>query len=204
MTVPTLVSFNTIDDAKIEADYYEGGSHAVVLGHGKVFDKESWSDLSKDLNSAGLTVIAPNFRGYGNSIGPDAEDGYAKDIGGAVEYARTHGAKSVSLLGGSMGAVAVANAVSDGLATGIENLIVLSPRAAGNPEKISVSNAVFVVSSEEDCTDTVRSMHERCTSPKTLKIFDGNAHAQFLFKGPHRSALISLIKTALNAQHGLV
>ncbi len=193
-----LVSFQTPDGATVEADVYGTGTHGVVLAHGKVFDKESWSDLANALSKDGLRVIAANFRGYGASEGPEASDGYANDVAGAVAYLRNSGCERISLLGGSMGAVAVAAAVTQGLATDIDTLILLSPRAAGSPEALHASHSLFVVSEDEDCADTVRAMHAAAPGEKVLKTYSGDAHAQFLFKSPHANDLIHVISATLN------
>lgn len=197
MTKPSTVTFTSSDGATIEANIYAGSSHAVILGHGKVFDKESWSEVAQRLNDIGLTVIAPNFRGYGKSKGPDADDGFAQDIAAAAAYGRRNGATAISLLGGSMGAVAVSKAVTDSLISDVYRLILLSPRVAGDPGKINVGHALFVVSKDEDCAQTVQSMHDQCPSPKSLQVFDGDKHAQFLFQSGHKDTLISMILDAL-------
>ena len=68
--VQTSVSFPTEDGGVIYADLYGTGDQAVVLAHGARFNKESWSDQARILESHGFRVLAIDFRGYGKSRGP--------------------------------------------------------------------------------------------------------------------------------------
>ena len=61
------ISYPTSDGGEIFANLYGQGSHAVLLAHGAVFDKESWDPLARRLSAAGLQVLAIDFRGYGKS-----------------------------------------------------------------------------------------------------------------------------------------
>src|SRR6202007_1838924 len=101
------VSFSTGDGGVIYADLYGQGERAVVLAHGGRFNKESWAKQARILASAGFRVLAIDFRGYGQSRGPgDADPMDAPlhlDVLAAVRYLRKSGAKSVAVVGGSMG-----------------------------------------------------------------------------------------------------
>ena len=63
------VSFETSDGGTIYANLYGEGSHAVVLAHGAVFNKESWYPLAMAMKEKGLQVLAIDFRGFGKSGG---------------------------------------------------------------------------------------------------------------------------------------
>ncbi len=58
-------SLPTEDGAEIYADVYGEGGRAIVLAHGGRFNKESWEKQARALTSAGLRVLALDFRGYG-------------------------------------------------------------------------------------------------------------------------------------------
>jgi pimeloyl-ACP methyl ester carboxylesterase len=101
------ISFPTQDGGRICADLYGKGDRAVVLAHGGRFTKESWRDQAGTLVSSGFGVLAIDFRGFGCSSGPGQADfdnaPFENDVLAAVRYLKTHGAKSVSVVGGSFG-----------------------------------------------------------------------------------------------------
>src|SRR5712675_263303 len=108
------VSFPTEDGGVVFADIYGVGERGVVLAHGGRFNKESWEKQARALTSAGYRVLALDFRGYGNSRGPGQSQPMDAplhlDVLAAVRYLRKMGAKSVSVIGGSMGAGAAGDA----------------------------------------------------------------------------------------------
>src|SRR6266852_4759328 len=101
------VSFPTEDGGVVYADLYGKGERGVVLAHGGRFNKESWEKQARALASAGFRVLALDFRGYGKSRGPGQSDPLSAplhlDVLAAVRYLRETGAKTVSVVGGSMG-----------------------------------------------------------------------------------------------------
>ena len=109
---PREVSFPTADGGVIRADLYGTGDRGVVLAHGARFDKASWGKQAEVLAKAGFRVLAIDFRGYGQSRGgdksaPGSGEKY-EDILAAVRYLRENGAKTVSVIGASMGGGAAA------------------------------------------------------------------------------------------------
>jgi hypothetical protein len=68
------VSFLTRDGGLVHADLYGKGDRAVVLAHGRRFNKESWKTQAQALEQAGFHVLAIDFRGYGQSRGPGQSD----------------------------------------------------------------------------------------------------------------------------------
>jgi pimeloyl-ACP methyl ester carboxylesterase len=108
------VSFPTQDGGLIYADAYGKGDRGVVLAHGGRFNKESWEKQARVLEEAGLRVLAVDFRGYGQSRGPGQAEPLGAplklDVLAAVRYLHTNGAKTVSVVGGSMGGRAAGDA----------------------------------------------------------------------------------------------
>jgi len=108
------VSISTDDGGQVCADLYGQGSSAVVLAHGGRFNKGSWHDQALSLRSAGYEVLAIDFRGFGCSKGPGQNDldtaPFEKDVLAAVRYLKAHGAKTVSVVGGSFGGAAAGDA----------------------------------------------------------------------------------------------
>ena len=108
------VTFSTEDGATIAALQYGSGERAVLLVHGGRFTKESWAKQVPAFRSAGYAVLAIDLRGFGQSHGPGEKDPsteqQAIDVLAAVRYLHGHGAKTVSIVGGSMGGSAAGDA----------------------------------------------------------------------------------------------
>ena len=70
------VSFPTQDGGVVYADLYGKGDRGVVLAHGGRFNKESWKKQAPELVTAGFRALAIDFRGYGQSRGPQSKSDY--------------------------------------------------------------------------------------------------------------------------------
>ena len=106
-TAPKTISLPTEDGGVVFADVYGTGDRCIVLAHGGPFNKESWAKQAQTLAAAGFQVLALDFWGCGKSRGPGQSDPMNAplhlDVLAAVRYVRRNGAKSVSVVGGSMG-----------------------------------------------------------------------------------------------------
>jgi pimeloyl-ACP methyl ester carboxylesterase len=201
------VSFATDDGGQVCADLYGQGSNAVVLAHGGRFNKESWRDQALSLASARFRVLAIDFRGYGCSKGPGQEDfdsaPFEKDVLAAVRYLKAHGAKTVSVVGGSFGGAAAGDA-SIKSAPGEIGRIVLLGAAPNLPADGLKSRALFIVA-REDSNESglrlpgIRAQYERAPQPKQLIVLDGSAHAQFLFQSDQNARVMQEIVRFLSA-----
>jgi len=184
------VTFPTEDGGVVHADIYGKGDRGVVLAHGGRFNKESWEKQARTLESAGFRVLALDFRGYGKSRGPgDADPMDAPlhlDVLGAVRYLRKTGVKSVSVVGGSMGAGAAGDASIASQPGEIDRLVFLGGSPNGPAEKLK-SPTLFIVARDDASGDGprlpgIQAQYEKAPEPKALIILEGSAHAQFLFQ----------------------
>src|SRR5712692_34261 len=134
------VSFPTQDGGLIYADMYGNGNHGVVLAHGGRFNKESWEKQALALTAAGFRVLAIDFRGYGQSRGPGDSDPMSAplhlDVLAAVRYLRKSGAKTVSVVGASMGGGAAGDASILSEPGEINRLVFLGAAPNGPAEKL--------------------------------------------------------------------
>lgn len=191
--LPKEVSFPTRDGGQIRAHRYGDGPHAVVLAHGRVFDKESWQALASQLDLQGLRVLALDFRGYGRSTPGTEEGALWLDVVGAADYLRQQGAQRVFALGASMGGGAVARASVESPEGTFDKVILLAAAPIEDPDRMRAGSLLFVVSREERLLPRVRQQFELAPEPKRLEILEGSAHAQHVFGTDQAEALTQLI-----------
>jgi pimeloyl-ACP methyl ester carboxylesterase len=186
----THVSFATEDGGMIYADVYGVGARAVVLAHGGQFNKESWEKQARALVSAGFRVLALDFRGYGKSRGPGDSDPVDAplqfDVLAAVRYLRSAGAKTVSVVGASMGAGAAGDASIASKSGEIDRLVFLGG-APNEPADRLKCPSLFIIARDDTSGDGprlpgIQQQYDKAPQPKSLIILEGSAHAQYLFQ----------------------
>ena len=201
------VSFPTQDGGLVYADVYGKGDHGVVLAHGGRFNKESWEQQARALAAAGFRVLAFDFRGYGQSRGPGQSDPLSAplhlDVLAAVRYLKTS-AKTVSVVGASMGGGAAADASIEAEPGEIDRLVLLAAVAGGPPERIKGRKLFITARNDTTATGTpriirIREQFEKAPDPKELVILEGSAHAQFLFQTNEGERLMREILRFLSA-----
>lgn len=184
------VSFPTADGGIVYGDVYGEGSRGVLLAHGGQFNKESWKKQAMVLTGAGFLVLAIDFRGYGQSRGPGQSDPLSAplyfDVLAAVDYLRRTGAKTVSVVGASLGGWAAGDASIMSQPGEIDRLVFLGSSPIGPAEKLK-ARSLFIVARDDTSGDGprlpgIRAQYEKAPEPKELVIVDGSAHAQFLFQ----------------------
>lgn len=207
-TAPKTISIPTEDGGVIFADLYGKSDRGVVLAHGGRFNKESWAKQAQTLSAAGFQVLALDFRGYGKSRGPgDSAPMDAPlhlDVLAAVRYLRANGAKTVSVVGGSMGGGAAADASIASQPGEIDRLVLLGASPNGPPGQIK-SPILFIVARDDANDDgprlpRIREQYEKAPQPKELIILDGSAHAQFLFQTDQADRVMREILRFLSAK----
>jgi len=202
------VSFPTADSGLVYANLYGKGEHGVVLAHGGRFNKEGWAPQAKALAAAGFRVLAIDFRGYGQSRGPGQADPLSAplylDVLAAVRYLRKTGAKTVSVVGGSMGGGAAAEASIAAEPGEIERLVLLAAMAVDRPEQIKGRKLFIAARNDTTASGTprlvkIREQFEKTPEPKELIILEGFAHAQFLFQTEQSERLMREVLRFLSA-----
>ena len=107
---PKSVSFKTADGWTIKGTLYSASESggAVVLLHQRGGSKSDWTVLCESLKTAGVTALAIDQRGAGESTegpggkGDDAPWDTSEDIAAAVGFLKNH--KKIGLAGASYGA----------------------------------------------------------------------------------------------------
>ena len=202
------VSFLTDDGGEVYADVYGGGIHGVVLAHGGQFNKESWKKQATVLATAGFHVLAIDFRGYGPSRGPGQSNPMDAplyfDVLAAVRYLRKTGARTVSVVGASMGGWAAGEASIRSEPGEIDRIVFLGSAPLGSAEKLK-ARSLFIVARDDTSEDGprlpgIRAQFEKTPEPKQLIIVDGSAHAQFLFQTDQGEKVMREILDFLSAR----
>ena len=184
------VSFSTEDGGVIFGDVYGNGDRGVVLAHGGRFNKESWAKQARQLAAAGFRVLSIDFRGYGKSTGPGDKNPMSAplhlDVLAAVRYMHKMGAKTVSVVGGSMGGAAAGDASIASEPGEIHRVVLLGAAPNGPAEKLK-SPALFIVAHDDaggsgPRLPGIRAQYEKAPKPKKLIVLRGSAHAQYLFQ----------------------
>jgi esterase/lipase len=108
------------------------------------------------------------------------------DVLAAVRYMRKAGAKSVSVVGGSMGGGAAGDASIASRPGEIDRLVLLGAAPNGSADKLK-SPTLFILARDDANDDgprlpRIREQYEKAPEPKKLIILEGSAHAQFLFQ----------------------
>jgi dienelactone hydrolase len=183
------VSFPTQDGAVIHGDLYGTGRRAVVLAHGGRFDKASWAEQAYALMTAGFRVLAIDLRGYGRSRGPGQDDIFTAplhlDVLAAVRYLRKEGARTVSVVGASLGGGAAGDASVEAAPGEIDRVVLLASSISRPPEELR-GRTLFIIARDDANADgprlpRIRAQYEKAPDPKELLILEGDAHAQYLF-----------------------
>lgn len=138
-------------------------------------------------------MLAIDFRGYGKSEGgSDGRGGMALDVLGAVNFLRGSGVEEVSVVGGSMGGSAAADAAQRAKPGDIDRLVLLAAGSVGSPERLQAAT-LFVVSAGEGMRRGVEANHAAAAEPKKLLVLGGNEHAQHVFKTEQADLLTDAI-----------
>lgn len=193
------VSFPASDGATVHGNLYGQGDHAVVLAHGRAFNKESWDAQAKNLVQAGLQVLAIDFRGYGKSAGEGGYEAMYADVLGAVRYLHRSGAQRVSVVGGSMGGGASALASAKSNPDEIERLVLLAAAPTPGAPKLK-GRKLFIVSRGDGFAADIQKAFERAEEPKQLALLEGSAHAQHLFATDQGPQVMEWIRNFLTAE----
>jgi pimeloyl-ACP methyl ester carboxylesterase len=204
--VQQTISFATEDGGQVCGDLYGQGDRAVILAHGGRFNKESWQAQAQVLAAKGFLILAIDFRGFGCSTGPGQADFFSapfpNDVLAAVGYLKSHGAKTVSVVGGSFGGAAAGDASIKGAPGEIDRIVFLGAAPNLSAEKLK-SRALYIVAREDRSGDSlrlpgIRAQYQKTPQPKELIILDGSAHAQFLFQTDQSNRVMHEIERFLS------
>jgi len=199
------VTFSSADGYSLQADQYGTGENAVILAHGGRFDRKSWKPQAEAIAKAGFRVLAIDFRGYGQTIPGTHEEDWKSypDVLAAVRYLHHAGAKSVSVVGASMGGDAAGDADIESEAGEIDRIVFLAAEGGSAPERLK-GRKLFIVSRDDRSGDGLRlpgisENYRKAPEPKQMIVLEGSAHAQFIFATAQGNRLMQEILRFLTA-----
>jgi pimeloyl-ACP methyl ester carboxylesterase len=199
------VRFATDDGGSIVADLYPGGRRAVILAHGGRFNRQSWKPQAELLQQAGYRVLAPDFRGFGESTGPGSENPLAAplhlDLIAAARYLRSQGAEFIAIVGGSMGGMAAGDAVMNSKPGEIQRVVFLSaPASLSDGDLSRITGRKLFITARDDLYGSgnprlvkIQADYESLPPPRELLVVDGAAHAQALFDSEQSAQVLNTI-----------
>jgi pimeloyl-ACP methyl ester carboxylesterase len=204
LTTPTIaqpVSIPTPAGGPIDADLYGTGDRGVVLAHGGRFDKSSWKPQALTLADAGFRVLAIDFRAVVQSrAGQESACLYdaaclAVDVLAAARYLRRTGARTVAVVGASLGGGAAAQASVESNEGEIDRVVLLAHMPIETPEQIKERKLFIVAEGDRGSGDIprlpgIREQFDKASEPKQLIVLNGSAHAQFIFETPEAERLL--------------
>lgn len=185
----TEITYKTVDNAMIHANFQQRGNHAVLLAHGAIFNKESWGEFEQRLLKENFSVLAIDFRGYNQSTQGDSPQARHEDILAGVRFLRNQKSiQQVTVLGASMGGAAAAKANIKSRSKGMDQLILLSPAKISKPEQLN-GRLLLIASEKEYVAANITSAFDKASEPKKLLLLKGRAHAQHIFKTSEKETL---------------
>jgi pimeloyl-ACP methyl ester carboxylesterase len=189
---------------------FGSGTVVVVLAHQIDDDQSDWFDFAAELRSRGYKALTFNLRGVCSSqpeqqcsdgaVDPNAA---GTDVIGAVRFVQSKGAKSVVLIGASLGGEAVIVAASKlgadirGVATlsASEGLVGLVDLSVARDRVAAIAEPKLFMAGEGDrgFADAARDYFAHAKEPKELHLFPLGDHGVALLHSAEGPAVKDLI-----------
>jgi pimeloyl-ACP methyl ester carboxylesterase len=187
----TQVQFTDAKGGKLVGVVFGKGSTGVVLSHMSDGDVCAWMPYARTLANGGYQTIVYYFHGFGLSYGGSGSslDG---DVLAAAGYLRSHGAKTIALVGASMGASATVAAAAE-LKPGPAVVVSLSaPKAYQSADAIDAAKQLTVPVlfaagvGDGEFADDAQALYDAtpATTNRTLLIAPSSSHGIGLVGGP--------------------
>jgi alpha-beta hydrolase superfamily lysophospholipase len=201
-----VVHFETSDGVTLAATVVGSGTRGVLLAHmgGSAQNLCDWLPFARTLAKEGYLVLDIDMRGFGAS-GYSPDQRYDLDVLAGVAELRRRGARSVDLMGGSLGAIAV---LTGGVQANppVDGIVSLSspadPPGFGVPEAVRHLRApvLFVAArDDQDYGRDARTLYRETPSrDKALKIYPGFDHGIDLLRFDLADEVSKLVRAFLS------
>ena len=220
---PIAVSFATEDGVEIKATLRVGasGTTPVVLVHQLGSTRAEWEPLVAQLAAEGLTTLALDLRGHGESTAGTGANARVydynafrdldwratqKDVRAAIDFLAAHDAvraARVVLIGSSIGGTACLAAAADDPRAG--RVVVLSPGRAYHgfdailpASRLGQRDLLVLHASEEIPSAETAEVLDRIVTNSTLAVVPGGAHGvAMLAEDPAQiAAIVEFVRAA--------
>lgn len=163
-----VVSLSIRDVIERQAHWYDApGMTGAVLVHQSGYDAESWVEVGRRLQEAGVASIA-------------LESVSEEDVRSGIDFLRQGGKQRIVLIGASIGgAAAQGAALHKGNAQA--DLVILLGTAHGDMSDAVDVDKLFIVTENDFFRARTRSSYEQASDPKELAVYPGSAHGQDMF-----------------------
>jgi pimeloyl-ACP methyl ester carboxylesterase len=182
------VRFAAGEHVRLSGRVFGSGSVGVVLAHQVDNDQSAWFPFAQRLASQGYRVLTFDLRGYcpggvdGCSSGNPDVEASADDVDAAVRFIRRGGARTVFLIGASLGGQAVLeSAARSGEA--IAGVVSLSAPeffayelTAGTLAGVTMPSLFIAGRSDGDAAASARDFSRWVTGPTDLLVMDTSEH----------------------------
>ena len=179
------IIFKTEDGIDINGNVFGTGSRWVILSHMFPTEQASWFNFANYLAENGYIVLTYDFRGYGKSGGSKDIAQIYKDLEAAVDFIRQYDIEKMFFIGASMGGTASIIVASkeeiDGLITISAPVEFEGLSTTGKAEKVQCPKLIIASKGDMPAADSADVLFKEFPEPKSIKIFDGNAHGTFIF-----------------------
>ncbi|HEX9121959.1 MAG TPA: alpha/beta hydrolase [Actinomycetota bacterium] len=210
------VTFVSGGGARLAGRLFGDGRTGVVLSHMLPADQTSWWDFAQELADRGYLVLTYDFSGYcpggdaGCSEGEKDVSRIWRDVVGAVRFITSEGARSVMLVGASMGGTASLVAAAQPGVTVAAIVTLSAPQSieglvadAGTLTK--VTSAKLFVAGNADPTgsaEAAEALYDQSPPPKRIEIVTSNDHGTDLLQGNLSGVVTTMILNYLEQYRG--
>lgn len=203
-SMPEKINLNTEDNVRIAGNYYDSGSsRAVLFLHMMPATKESWQNFAESLKKFGISSLAIDLRGHGESIDqggvkinyqdfePSQHQASSKDVESAINWLKAKGFvyNHIGVAGASIGANLALQAL--GYYPEIKTAVAISPGSdyrgiqpgpfigAYQPDQ-----RVLFIASHEDTGSAITSQgfYDQIQSQAKLIMLENAGHGTNIFK----------------------
>lgn len=184
------VTFRAPDGVTVAADAEGSGPQAIVFVHGESRTRADWAPLASSAARGGLMTVNLDLRGHGATPMPagtvlDATTwpGALRDVQAAVSYARSKGAKEVTVVGADVGGLlALATAAAD---PQITTVVLAAPKLSGGGVKVTDALTglgtrpllLFALTNDPTGVKNAGALRDRAAGPNRLELIDPGTSA---------------------------
>jgi pimeloyl-ACP methyl ester carboxylesterase len=210
------VGFRAADGVKLEGRVFGSGEDGVVLAHMFPADQRSWWSFARTLADEGYRVLTFDFRGYcpGGDAGCSGGDkdipSTWQDVVGAAAYLRDTGARTVLLVGASMGGTASLIAAAEPEVAAAAIVTLSAPTSfeglsidPGTLQNVSAPKLFVAATGDASAAQMAQELYDGSLGSRRLEIVPTDDHGTALLSGPRGEEVQSLLIGYLGQFRGI-